>query len=112
MKTPHLNRKLVLETQSRVSDDAGGFTVVWTELGTLWAQVVPGSGREVAAHNLPRSRVPMRVVVRSAPVGSSARPVPGQRLRDGGRLFEITAVTEVDRFARYLTCHVEEEVAT
>ncbi|SEW04353.1 head-tail adaptor [Cognatiyoonia koreensis] len=112
MKTPHLNRRLKLETQTRVSDDAGGFTVVWDTVGTLWAQIVPGSGRELAAHNLPRSRVPLRIVVRSAPVGSDQRPTPGQRFREGERLFEITAVTEVDRFARYLTCHAEEEVTT
>lgn len=112
MKIPHLNRKLVLEMPERIADDAGGFVVTWTPLGTVWAQIVPGSGREVAAHNLPRSRVPMRILVRAAPVGSAQRPVPGQRFREGTRFFEITAVTEVDRFARYLTCHAEEEVVT
>lgn len=112
MNIPHLNRKLVLEAQSRVPDDAGGFTVVWNPLGTLWAQVVPGSGKETAAHNLPRSRVPLRIIIRSAPVTSSERPIPGQRFREGARKFEITAVTEVDRTSRYLTCHALEEVVT
>jgi len=112
MKSPNLNRKLVLETANRVPDNAGGFTVTWQPLGTIWAQITPGAGREVARHQLPRSRVPLRIVVRAAPVGDSQRPIPGQRFRDGARIFEINAVTEVDRFIRYLTCHVEEEVAT
>lgn len=112
MKTPHLNRKLVLEEPQRVADDAGGYVIEWLPLGELWAQLTPGSGREVAAHNLPRSRVPMRIVVRAAPVGALQRPIPGQRFREGARVYEITAVTEADRFVRYLTCHAEEEVTT
>lgn len=112
MKTPQLNRKLVLEEPARVPDDAGGYVINWTPLGILWAQIIPGSGREVAAHNLPRSRVPLRIIVRAAPMGASQRPVPGQRFVEGTRVYEITAVTEVDRLTRFLTCHAEEEVTT
>lgn len=110
MTLPVLNRKLVLQEPERIADEAGGYVVTWTALGTLWAQISPGSGREVAAHNLPRSRVPLRIVVRAAPVGASSRPVPGQRFVEGSRVYAITAVTEVDRTTHYLTCHAEEEV--
>lgn len=112
MTAVQLNRKLVLEEPTRVADDAGGYVVTWQPLGTLWAQIKSGSGRELAAHNLPRSRVPLRIVVRAAPMGASQRPVPGQRFVEGSRVYEITAVTEVDRLTRFLTCHAEEEVTT
>jgi hypothetical protein len=42
-----LNRALVLEApQTRVPDGAGGFALTWGALGTLWAEVVAGAGRD------------------------------------------------------------------
>ena len=109
---PKLNRQLVLEDAHRVPDDAGGFEIAWQALGTLWAQITPGTGREKAAHNLPRSHVPMRILVRAAPVSSPSRPQAGQRFKEGARIYKINAVTEKDRTGRYLLCHALEEVAT
>lgn len=112
MKAPQLNRRLALEDAIRVPDDAGGFTTVWQTLGIHWAQVTPGTGREKAAHNLPRSHVPLRITVRSAPIGAPSRPQAGQRFREGDRFFKINAVTERDQQGQFLTCHAHEEVAT
>lgn len=111
MKAPNLNRQLVLENEDRVPDLAGGFSVAWQALGTLWAQMKPGSGRGRAGVAMQLSRVPYRIVVRGAPETSTARPKAGQRFRDGSRMFHITAVTEYDPEGRFLTCHAEEEVA-
>ena len=80
MKAPHLNRSLVLETATRVPDGAGGFTSSWVGQGTLWAEIVPGSGRDPAGEELILSSVPYRITVRAAPVGASTRPKPEQRL--------------------------------
>lgn len=109
MGLPMLNRKLVLETPERVADGAGGYAVVWTELGVLWAELRPGAGRESAGEFLTMSAVPYRIIVRAAPVGSDARPRPEQRFREGTRLFTITAVTEYDRMGHYLSCFAHEE---
>jgi head-tail adaptor len=110
MKAPHLNRALVLEGAVPSPDGAGGFTEAWTVLGTLWAEVVPGSGSDVLGEERMLSAVPYRVTVRGAPVGSPSRPKAGQRLREGTRLFLIQAVTERDPQGRYLTCFAREEV--
>ncbi|WP_121061886.1 head-tail adaptor protein [Chachezhania antarctica] len=109
---PHLNRPLVLETPLEAPDNSGGFEADWLALGTLWADVVPGSGREtsgVAAD--PLSVVRYQIVVRGAPYGSPARPTPGQRFREGERIYRIHAVAERDHTGRYLTCYAEEELA-
>ena len=110
MKAPHLNRALVLEGVERAPDGAGGFTEVWTALGTLWAEVLPGSGSDTLGEERMLSAVPYRVTVRGAPVGAAARPRAGQRFREGTRLFLIQAVTERDPQGRYLTCFSREEV--
>lgn len=111
MTRPNLNRPLVLEAPQRVADGAGGFAVVWQALGTLWAEVTAGTGREAAFAGGPMSRVPIRVVVRAAPQGAPSRPLPDQRFREGDRVFKILAVTERDHTGRYLTCHAQEETA-
>ncbi len=107
---PQLTRALVLEKPTRVSDGSGGFTVGWTVLGTHWADVKAGSGREIAGQVVAVARVPYRIIVRSALVGSSARPLVDQRFRDGARIFRILAVAETDPGGRYLTCLTDEEV--
>ena len=112
MKAPDLNRTLVLEGATRVNDGAGGYAEVWATLGTLWAAVAPGSGRDVPGEELVLSSVPYRITVRAAPYGAVSRPKPEQRFREGARIFTILAVTERDPDGRYLTCFAREEVPT
>lgn len=110
--TPRLNRKLVLETPIRASDGSGGFVETWTELGALWAEVTPRTGRERSEQGAVVSSTGYRVTVRAAPFGEDHRPRPEQRFRDGARVYVIQSVTERDPAGRFLTCIAEEEVAT
>lgn len=110
MKPVHLSRALVLEETTQVSDGSGGFSLVWNAIGTLWAEVLPGTGRDVAGEEVVLSSVPYRVTVRGAPQGAPSRPKVGQRFRDGSRLFSILAVTERDEGGSYLICFVREEI--
>jgi head-tail adaptor len=109
MRAPHLTRALVLESEVRVPDGAGGFTVSWAGLGTLWAEVVAGTGRDPAGEEIVLTSVNYRITVRAALPGAVTRPRPEQRLRDGARNFTILAVTERDPAGRYLTCFCREE---
>ena len=111
MTAPRLNRKLALEATTRLEDGAGGYVEAWQVLGTLWAQVLPRSGREAALVGAAISATSYRIVVRGAPEGAAQRSAPGQRFRDGTRLFHIEAVTEHDADGRYLTCFASEEAA-
>ncbi|HHB80719.1 MAG TPA: head-tail adaptor protein [Aliiroseovarius sp.] len=111
MRAPVLNRKLVLEEPQRVADGAGGYTTTWAVLGTLWADISHGTGREKAAEHLTVSSVPFRITVRAAPVGAPSRPKPEQRFVEGSRIFRILAVTEADVGAHYLVCYAQEEIS-
>ncbi|MDZ4095846.1 MAG: phage head closure protein [Paracoccaceae bacterium] len=110
MKPLDLNRALVLETSVRVADGAGGYVQSWQPLGTIWAEVLPGTGRDVAGEEVVLSSVPYRITVRGAAQGAQARPRAGQRFRDGGRIFAIQAVTERDATGSFLVCFVREEI--
>lgn len=109
--TPVLSRALVLESAQRAADGAGGFSESWTVLGTLWAEVTARTARESGGAGGAVALASYRITVRGAPVGASNRPRPGQRFREGARLFRILGVVEADAAARYLACTCEEEVA-
>jgi head-tail adaptor len=110
MSVPRLNRLLTLESPARVADGAGGFLQSWTALGEHWAQVTARTGRETQVAAVAVSTVPYTIVLRAAPVGHPARPVPEQRFREGSRVFHIRSVAEADPEARYLVCMADEEV--
>ncbi len=110
MSAVNLGRALVLETRLRTPDGLGGFAESWTPLGTLWAEVVPGTGRALVREEVTGSIVTLRITVRGAPAGSPSRPQAGDRFRDAGRVYPIVAVTERDPEGRYLTCFAQEEV--
>lgn len=110
MRTPWLNRKLLLETPERSADGAGGFQEGWAPVAQLWCEVTVRTGREAAQGGAPVSRVGYKIVVRGARYDSVMRPQPQQRFRDGARIFTILAVAERDPEGRYLTCFAEEEL--
>lgn len=104
-------RPLVLEAPVQVADGAGGHAAGWTVLGTLWGRV---SRERVAlrAHDgVAVTRLRARITVRAAPEGAPSRPVPGQRFRDGGRVYGIEAVHAHATRRTLLVCHVNEEVS-
>lgn len=111
MKAPRLNRALMLEEAVNVADGAGGFTQSWSSVGQVWAAVAFRSGREAGQGGGAISLASYKITVRGAPVGSSMRPRPDQRFREGTRLYRILSVAELDAEGRYLTCIAQEEAA-
>lgn len=111
MSELRLNRRLILEAEERLADGAGGYTTVWTALGTLWAALEARTGREAAVAGGSVSRAVYRAILRAAPEGSPSRPKPGQRFREGARLYSILSVAEWDTDTRHLMCQLEEEIA-
>ena len=108
MKTPKLNRKLELEELDRVPDGMGGFTESWVSKGALWVNLDArgASERLVGARTLPVTK--FKIVTRAAPYGADSRPRPDQRFREGSRVFDIRAVSELDEAGHYLEIWAEE----
>jgi head-tail adaptor len=110
MSRVRLTRELALEARRSVPDGLGGYVESWVTLGRMWAEVVAGTGRDVAGEEVTVSAVPYRITVRAAPPGSEQRPRPDQRFREGTRVFRIVAVAERDAEGRFLRCFAQEEV--
>ncbi len=109
MIRPKMRRWLVLEAAADVPDGSGGYVRTWALQGRHWAEVTPGTGRDTDGEEVVQATVPLRITVRGSAVGSASRPVPGQRFRDGSRVFAILTVTERDPDGRYLVCAAREE---
>jgi len=105
-----LNRPMALEEAQIAADGAGGHDTTWATLGTLWTELRPGSGREMRGEIATEGRMLFRIFLRAAPPGNPQRPRPGQRFREGERIFHILAVSEADPLGAFLICHAREEV--
>lgn len=110
MNRINLSRKLTLEGPVRSADGAGGYSAEWEILGEVWADVTMRTGREKSGGTVALSTMGYKIVVRGAPHGSTMRPKPEQRFREGTRVFKILAVAERDASGQYLTCFADEEV--
>lgn len=102
------SRRLVRLVQIRQPDGAGGYGSSWIEAGALWADVVARTGglRVTELGDEPRLR--LKITTPGVPQGHASRPAPGDRLRDGTRLYEIEAVHEADPLGRALTLFASE----
>lgn len=109
MAAPMLNVPLVLEEKDRQPDGMGGYRVIWRPLGVLHGALRAGPGRLRGGEAGPQSVSLWRITLRAFPVGDPRRPVPGQRLRMGARLFRIDAVTETGTAGRHLIISAQEE---
>ncbi|MEM7487738.1 MAG: head-tail adaptor protein [Pseudomonadota bacterium] len=104
------SRRLLLERAERQPDGAGGYARMWSVLGAIWAEVRMRSGdlRDTEFGETPRLK--LRITTPAMPEGHAMRPRVGDRLRDGERLYEVSAVHESDGIGRTLVLLASEEV--
>lgn len=116
MTAPRPNVNLTLESPHQEPDGAGGFRLLWRDLGHLWAEMRAPSGTERLAEVGAQSINQWRILVRAAPPADPRRPRPGQRFRMGegacARHFRIEAVAEAATDGRWLICTAKEKVST
>lgn len=98
-----LRRRLLLEAPVETPDGAGGSLRAFETVAAVWAQVEWLSGNERWQGGRPEQATSHRITLRWRN-GVDA----GQRLRDGGQIFEIRAVGDPDGGRRRLVCLAEE----
>lgn len=106
MRAPHIGamrHRLRLEAPVRTTGEGGSAKVTWQPAATLWAEVVPLSGRETfQADGL--------TAVASFEVRTRYRAdlTPEMRLVMGERILDIRAVRDIEGRHRWLSCLCEE----
>ena len=110
MRKPVMNTELILEESTQVADGGGGFQVVWSPIGTLWAEIKGTSARERVVGGREISELSHEIIVRGAPNDSPRRPTAQRRFRSGNRVFQIFGIANYDERGRYLTCWTKEAI--
>ena len=101
-----LRHRVTVESAAGASDGAGGETVVWDSVATLWARVEPAkAGERIVAGHL------SGVVTHLVTLRWRDDIAGGMRLAYRGRTFRILAVHDLDESRRYLVAKAEEETS-
>lgn len=108
MRKPVMNIELILEEPKQVADGGGGYQVVWSPIGTLWAEISSRSASERVVGSREIAELSHKIVVRGAPDGSPRRPTTQRRFRSGTRVFQIFGIANYDERGRYLACWTKE----
>lgn len=98
-----LASRIVLEKPVRTADGAGGATVDWDEVATLWARIEPVSAAERFAADRLATRVTHRITLRFR-----ADIEGGMRIRHRGRGLAVVAWRDPDENRRFLVLDAEE----
>ena len=100
-----LNKRIILQYETKVSDSMGGFTSTWIDAATVWAAIWPTSAAEliqsmqtdmVISH---RIRIRFRSVLR-----------PSWRIKFGTRYFNIVSIINPNEKNEYLDIMAREAV--
>ncbi len=103
MNIGRLDRRVKLQAQLRTSDGAGGVTVAWSDVVTVWASIEPASGREAYAAQQLQGRVTHQVRMRYR-----SGVTTGMRLVYGTRAFDIQSAVDEKGEGRSLLLTCEE----
>jgi SPP1 family predicted phage head-tail adaptor len=97
MDTGDLNKRVVIQAQTKTPDGLGGFVVVYSDLATVWAAIWPVSATErVSANtitliNTHRIRIRYRMGFKSS-----------WRIKFGNRYFSIVSIINPNEANEYL----------
>ena len=98
-----LNTRVILEAPQATPDGAGGETITWTQVATLWAELRPAGGGERFAFERAEPTVGWRVRIRFRDDVE-----PNMRFAIGQRVLEIRAAFDPDGARTWLECLAEE----
>jgi len=103
MNPGNFRHRLYVEAPYELPDGAGGVTRAFETVGLIWGLVEPMGGTEVLSEDRLVQRTTHRITIRAFSGLTAAH-----RLRRGGRLFEIRAISEDVPARRLMSLHCEE----
>ena len=98
MRISKLQQRIIIQRRSSTLDAYGQEINSWTNIGTVWAEVKPLSGREKLRTNamVVESQLTHQVTVRYSALFLPSVDADAWRIMFGTRIFNITASWNVD----------------
>ena len=88
-KSGDMRHRVTLQARSLAEDGAGGQSVTWRAVATVWAAMEPSAGRELMAAQALNLDQPTTITIRWQPALANPRAVAAMRAVFGGRIFNI-----------------------
>lgn len=107
MTAGKLRERITIQSETSTSDGGGGYTVGWSNVATVWAQVKPQRGNEALEAMQMRDTQLYDVIIRYR-----TDVLPKNRITWNNRIFNIRAVMNKDERDKYLTLVCEDGVGT
>ena len=92
-----LNKRVILQYQTKVADGMGGFTVSWVDAATVWAAIWPVSATETIQAAMTTMTITHRIRIRYR-----ARLRASWRVSWAGRYFNIVSPIDPNMAHRWL----------
>ena len=98
-----------LQRAAKTQSDTGDLVKTWATFGRVWADVNPLRGEELTLQQQLKATTTHRVRLRRTP--ASATLTPADRVKWGGRIFEIETVVDVGERRREMELMAREFIA-
>jgi len=105
MRAGPLRHRIVIEEATETQDTFGEPDVAWSTLATVWASIVPLTGREAVSIQQINAAIDHKITIRYL-----AGVVPKMRVTFGERAFDIVSVANIDERNREMQLLVSEDV--
>lgn len=100
-----LSHRITLQAAVTSRDEFGGVAHTWTPVATVWAEIVPLSGREFVAAQAAQAGVTTRITIRYRD-----GVTPSMRILHDGVTYSIKAVLPDPTLRRHITLMCEQGV--
>jgi len=104
MEIGQLNRRIIIQTPAKVSDNMGGYNVTWSDYATVWAKCWTVSSSETMIDTkISLTRIQKFCIRYRNPIS------PSWRIKWGTKYFNITAI-DPDEKNEFIYLTVEEVI--
>ena len=105
MQVGELNKRVILQYATKVSDGMGGFTFSWVDAATVWCAIWPTSAREQVQSMKETMTISHRIRIRYRSVLR-----PDWRIKFGSRYFNIVSIINTSERCEWLDIMCKESV--
>ena len=88
--------RIVIQKPTETVDAYGARTVSFSTQSTVWAQIIPNSGREIFAQGAIQSRYTHKIIIRYQSDLKNITAISDYRVSYDGRFFGINAIKNLD----------------
>jgi len=93
--------KITIQSPTEVVDDIGGLTATWENESTVWAVMMPASGKEIFQYQQLESSVSGKIIIKYQASLANTLSTAKKRIAYKNRYHKILAIRNLDKTLKY-----------